>query len=81
MGIISWLIIGFLISQLWRLIFHTGKFILILVLGIIGAGLGGLIATVLGIGAIAVFALPALIPAAIGACLFLCLGRLLRGAH
>ena len=74
MGIITWLIFGALVGWVASIIMKRNSemgAVSNVVVGIIGAGLGGWIATLLGIGTISGFNFYSLLIALAGACLLL----------
>ena len=79
MGIISWIVIGLIVGLFGKFIIGAGKLLLGIVFGVLGAAFGGSVGLLFGIGAIAIFGLPSLFLALIGACLFMGIGKLLRG--
>ncbi len=79
MMVLAWIVAALLLSFFAKLIFGVGKLLFWLVFGIIGASLGGWIGAVIGIGAIALFGIPGLLTALLGAAVFLGIGRLVRG--
>ena len=80
MNLILWLVMGALAGYLARVIlgYATGRWWLDIITGVLGAVVGGSIATALGLGAITGFNLYSLLVAIAGACLLLVLIRLLR---
>ncbi|EQB7290900.1 GlsB/YeaQ/YmgE family stress response membrane protein [Escherichia albertii] len=82
MGIIAWIIFGLIAGVIAKLIMpgrDGGGFILTCILGIVGAVVGGWLATMFGIGGtISGFNLHSFLVAVIGAILVLGVFRLLR---
>ena len=82
MGIIAWIIFGLIAGVIAKLIMpgrDGGGFILTCVLGIVGAVVGGWLATMFGIGgSISGFNLHSFLVAVVGAILVLGVFRLLR---
>jgi uncharacterized membrane protein YeaQ/YmgE (transglycosylase-associated protein family) len=82
MGWLSWIVLGLVVGVLAKVIMpgkDSGGFVMTTVLGIVGAVVGGFIATRLGIGAVSGFNLPSLAIATAGALLLLFAHRKLRG--
>lgn len=79
MFIFAWLIAALLLSLFAKIIFGVGKLLFWLIFGLIGAGLGGGIGALIGIGVVALFGIPGLLTALLGALVFLGIGRLVRG--
>lgn len=80
MNLILWLVMGALAGYLARIIlgYATGRWWLDIITGVLGAVVGGYIATALGFGAVTGFNLPSLLIAILGACLLLVVIRFLR---
>ena len=82
MGLFSWIVVGLVAGALARLLLpgrdSLGCITTILV-GIVGAVVGGFVATKLGFGGFQGFDIYSLITATIGAILFLLVVRILRG--
>lgn len=82
MGLLSWILMGLLAGALARFLLPgrdpIGCFTTILV-GVVGAVVGGFTATLLGFGGFQGFDLYSLILATVGAILFLLVVRILRG--
>lgn len=82
MGIIAWIIFGLIAGVIAKLIMpgrDSGGFILTCILGIVGAVVGGWLATMFGIGGtISGFNLHSFLVAVVGAILVLGVFRLLR---
>lgn len=82
MGLISWIVLGLLAGLIAKLIVpgrDGGGCILTAILGVVGALLGGFLATVLGFGGISGFDWRSLGLAILGSILLLLLWRLVRG--
>lgn len=78
MGIIAWIIFGLIAGIIAKLIM-PGRFFLTCILGIVGAVVGGWLATMFGIGgSISGFNLHSFLVAVVGAILVLGVFRLLR---
>lgn len=81
MGCISWIVFGLIAGALARLIMpgrDPGGFLFTIVIGVIGAVLGGYIATRLGYGTIEGFDLRSFAIAVAGSLLLLLLSKMLR---
>ncbi len=82
MGLISWILMGLLAGALARFLTpgedSMGCF-LTAVIGIVGAFVGGFIATLLGFGGFRAFDIYSLIVATLGAVVLLLVARLFRG--
>ncbi len=81
MGILSWIIFGFIAGALAKLIMpgrDPGGFIITIILGIVGAVVGGFIATQLGFGTVTGFNLPSFGIAILGAVVLLFAYRLIK---
>lgn len=82
MGIISWIILGLIVGILAKWIMpgkDEGGFIITVVLGIIGALVGGYLSQILGIAAMTGFNIKSLIFSVIGALLVLFIYRKVKG--
>ena len=79
MNILLWILLGALAGYLASLIMGQRQgWLSNIVIGILGAGVGGFAASLLGLGAISGFNLYSLLVAVAGACLLLWLFHLLR---
>ncbi|EAA1197131.1 GlsB/YeaQ/YmgE family stress response membrane protein [Salmonella enterica subsp. enterica serovar Brandenburg] len=82
MGIIAWIIFGLIAGVIAKLLMpgrDGGGFILTCILGIVGAVVGGWLATIFGIGgSISGFNLHSFLVAVVGAIVVLVIFRLLR---
>ena len=82
MGILSWIVFGLIAGIIAKLIMpgrDGGGFILNCVLGIVGAVVGGWLATFLGVGgSVTGFNLPSFLVAVVGAIVVLLIFRMLR---
>ena len=78
--LLSWIVIGLVVSLIWKLFWGVGKLLVGILIAVIGAGLGGWLGMLLGIGALAAFGFPNILMAIGGACLFLGLSRMIKGA-
>ncbi|ECO1511396.1 GlsB/YeaQ/YmgE family stress response membrane protein [Salmonella enterica subsp. arizonae] len=82
MGIIAWIIFGLIAGVIAKLLMpgrDGGGFILTCILGIVGAVVGGWLATMFGIGgSISGFGLHSFLVAVVGAIVVLVIFRLLR---
>lgn len=82
MGLISWIVFGLLAGLVAKLIVpgkDPGGCIVTVIIGVVGALLGGFIATALGFGGISGFDWRSLFIAVLGAILLLILWRLISG--
>jgi uncharacterized membrane protein YeaQ/YmgE (transglycosylase-associated protein family) len=82
MGWLTWIVLGLVVGVLAKLIMpgkDAGGFVMTTILGIVGAVVGGFIATRLGLGAVSGFNVPSLLIATAGALLLLFANRKLRG--
>ncbi|HEY1078043.1 MAG TPA: GlsB/YeaQ/YmgE family stress response membrane protein [Fontimonas sp.] len=83
MGIISWIVLGLIAGVFAKMIMpgkDPGGFIITIVLGIVGAFVGGWIGTQLGIASFNGFTLQGILVATGGAMVVLVLYRLIRKA-
>jgi uncharacterized membrane protein YeaQ/YmgE (transglycosylase-associated protein family) len=83
MGIISWIVLGLIAGALAKLIMpgnDPGGIIVTIVIGIVGAVVGGFIATQLGFGSVSGFNLHSLIIAVLGSLVLLVGFRLIKRA-
>lgn len=81
MGIIAWIIFGLIAGALAKLIMpgdDPGGIIVTIIIGILGAVVGGFIATALGFGAVSGFNIGSFLIAVLGAILLLWLYRVVR---
>jgi uncharacterized membrane protein YeaQ/YmgE (transglycosylase-associated protein family) len=81
MGIIAWIIFGLIAGAVAKLIMpgkDPGGIIVTIVIGVLGAVIGGFIATALGFGAVSGFNLGSLVIAILGAILLLWLYRVVK---
>ncbi|EAN0321604.1 TPA: GlsB/YeaQ/YmgE family stress response membrane protein [Salmonella enterica subsp. enterica serovar Typhimurium] len=82
MGIIAWIVFGLIAGVIAKLLMpgrDSGGFILTCILGIVGAVVGGWLATMFGIGgSISGFNLHSFLVAVVGAIVVLVIFRLLR---
>ncbi len=80
MNILLWIVLGALAGWLAGIIMYRAhrSWLVNVVIGILGAGLGGAIATALGFGGITGFNLYSLLLAVAGACLLLAVYYLIR---
>jgi uncharacterized membrane protein YeaQ/YmgE (transglycosylase-associated protein family) len=82
MGILSWIVFGLIAGAIAKLVTpgrDPGGCIVTMIIGIVGALLGGWIATVLGFGGLSGFDVRSLVIAILGAILLLVLWRLISG--
>lgn len=81
MGLLSWILFGLIAGLLAKLIMpgkDPGGCIVTTILGVVGAILGGFLATLLGFGGISGFDLRSLLIALLGAILLLALYRAVK---
>lgn len=81
MGILSWILIGLIGGALGKLLVpgrERGGILMTLVLGVVGALVGGWISTLLGFGGLSGFDLRSVIIAALGAALLVVVIRAIR---
>ena len=74
MGILSWIVLGLCAGALAKFIMpgdDPGGIIITIIIGIVGAMVGGFLATALGFGAVTGFNIPSLVVAVLGAILLL----------
>jgi uncharacterized membrane protein YeaQ/YmgE (transglycosylase-associated protein family) len=82
MGFLSWILLGLIVGVLAKWILpgkDPGGLIVTILLGIVGAVVGGYLATLLGLGAVTGFNLGSLVIAIGGAILVLLVHRKIRG--
>lgn len=82
MGFISWIAFGLVAGIIAKIIMpgrDPGGFIMTIIIGVVGAFLGGFISTQLGLGSITGFDIRSFIIAVAGALLLLFLYRRVRG--
>ncbi|MGH7900994.1 MAG: GlsB/YeaQ/YmgE family stress response membrane protein [Thermodesulfobacteriota bacterium] len=81
MGFISWIILGLIAGALAKMILpgkDPGGFIVTIIIGIIGAVIGGYISTVLGFGTVSGFNLGSLVIAILGSIVLLLIYRMVK---
>ena len=83
MNIVLWILLGALAGYLASLIMGRGgrgggAWLVNVIIGILGAGIGGFVASALGLGGVTGFNLYSLLVAVAGACLLLGLYNLIR---
>ena len=84
MGILSWLVFGLIAGWLAKFIMpgaDPGGWIITILLGVAGAGVGGFLGTMLGFGDVTGFNLGSLMLAVIGAIVLLFLYRMMKGSR
>jgi uncharacterized membrane protein YeaQ/YmgE (transglycosylase-associated protein family) len=82
MGLISWIVLGLIAGAIAKALMpgrDPGGCIITIIIGIIGALLGGFLATALGFGGLSGFDWRSLIIAIIGSVVLLVIWRMLRG--
>lgn len=81
MNILLWILLGALAGYLASLIMGGGRsWVSNIIIGVLGAGIGGFAASLLGLGGVTGFNLYSLLVAVAGACLLLWLFNLLKRA-
>ncbi len=81
MGILSWILLGLIVGALAKLIMpgkDPGGIIVTILLGIVGAFVGGFIASLLGLGTVTGFNIGSLVIATLGAILLLAIYRAMQ---
>ena len=81
MGLLSWILFGLIAGLLAKLVMpgkDPGGCIITTILGVVGAVIGGFLATLLGFGGISGFDLRSLLIALLGAVLLLALYRVFK---
>jgi uncharacterized membrane protein YeaQ/YmgE (transglycosylase-associated protein family) len=82
MGILAWIVFGLIAGALAKFLMpgnDPGGCVVTTIIGIVGAVLGGFLATALGYGGISGFDLRSFVVAIIGSLLLLIIWRMLRG--
>jgi uncharacterized membrane protein YeaQ/YmgE (transglycosylase-associated protein family) len=82
MGILAWIVFGLIAGALAKFLMpgqDPGGCVITIIIGVIGALLGGFLATQLGYGGISGFDLRSFVIAVIGSILLLIIWRLIRG--
>ena len=82
MGILSWIVFGLIAGALAKFLMpgqDPGGCVITIIIGVIGAVLGGYIATMLGYGGISGFDFRSFVIAVIGSILLLIIWRMIRG--
>jgi uncharacterized membrane protein YeaQ/YmgE (transglycosylase-associated protein family) len=82
MGIISWIILGLIVGALAKWIMpgkDPGGIIITIVIGIVGALIGGFLSSLVGLGTVTGLNLGSIIIALVGALVLLWLYRLIKG--
>jgi uncharacterized membrane protein YeaQ/YmgE (transglycosylase-associated protein family) len=82
MGILSWIVFGLIAGALAKFLMpgqDPGGCIITIIIGVIGAVLGGYLATMLGYGGISGFDFRSFVIAVIGSILLLIIWRMIRG--
>jgi len=81
MGILSWIVLGLIVGVLAKFVMpgkDGGGFVVTVVLGIVGAFVGGYIGSALGIGGVSGFNVPSIFVATLGAVIVLLVYRMLK---
>lgn len=82
MGIISWIILGLIVGALAKWIMpgkDPGGIIITIVIGIVGALIGGFLSSLVGLGTVTGLNLGSIIIALVGALILLWLYRMVKG--
>jgi uncharacterized membrane protein YeaQ/YmgE (transglycosylase-associated protein family) len=82
MGILAWIVFGLIAGALAKFLMpgdDPGGCVVTTIIGIIGAVLGGFLATMLGFGGVSGFDLRSFVVAVIGSILLLIIWRMIRG--
>lgn len=82
MGLLSWIVFGLIAGAVAKFLMpgrDPGGCIITIIIGVIGAVLGGYLATLLGFGGISGFDLRSFLIAVVGSILLLLIWRMLRG--
>jgi uncharacterized membrane protein YeaQ/YmgE (transglycosylase-associated protein family) len=82
MGWLTWVVLGLVVGALAKVLMpgkDPGGLLMTMILGVVGAIVGGWISTRLGLGAVSGFNIPSLVIATAGAMLLLFANRMLRG--
>lgn len=82
MGLLSWILFGLIAGALAKFVMpgdDPGGCILTIIIGVVGALLGGFIATWMGFGGISGFDLRSLVIAILGSIILLAIWRAIRG--
>ena len=81
MGILTWILLGLVAGAIAKLIHpgdDPGGWIITIIIGIVGAVLGGYIATAIGFGTVTGFNLGSILIAVLGALLLLVIYRMVK---
>jgi uncharacterized membrane protein YeaQ/YmgE (transglycosylase-associated protein family) len=84
MGILAWILFGLIAGVIAKLIMpgkDPGGFIVTIIIGVVGALLGGFIASALGFGAVTGFNFGSFVIAVLGAILLLVVYRMMKGRN
>jgi uncharacterized membrane protein YeaQ/YmgE (transglycosylase-associated protein family) len=82
MGILSWIVLGLIAGAIAKFLMpgrDPGGCIITIIIGVVGALLGGFLATLLGFGGLSGFDLRSVIIAIIGSIVLLILWRMISG--
>jgi uncharacterized membrane protein YeaQ/YmgE (transglycosylase-associated protein family) len=82
MGILSWIVFGLIAGALAKFLMpgqDPGGCVITIIIGVVGAVLGGYLATMLGYGGISGFDFRSFVIAVIGSILLLIIWRMIRG--
>jgi uncharacterized membrane protein YeaQ/YmgE (transglycosylase-associated protein family) len=82
MGILSWIVFGLIAGALAKFLMpgeDPGGCVITIIIGVVGALLGGYLATMLGYGGISGFDFRSFVIAVIGSILLLIIWRMIRG--
>jgi uncharacterized membrane protein YeaQ/YmgE (transglycosylase-associated protein family) len=84
MGILTWIIVGLIAGALGKLIMpgdDPGGFIVTIILGIVGAFVGGFVFSLFGAGGVTGFNLGSILVATVGAIIVLAIYRAVMGGR
>jgi uncharacterized membrane protein YeaQ/YmgE (transglycosylase-associated protein family) len=84
MGLLTWLIVGFLAGWIASIIMKTDSQqgpLMDIIMGVIGAFVGGFVMNLFGQSGVSGFNLYSVLVAVVGACIVIYLGRMLRRSY
>ena len=82
MGILSWIILGLIVGALAKFLMpgkDPGGFVLTIIIGIIGAIIGGFISTKVGLGSVTGLNFGSVVISVVGALILLIIYRMVKG--